>query len=107
MKKLLLLAAIFFAWPAMAFAGSDAWGHMGGWGHMMPFWRRGVFIWVLFLVVVVVVVYFIFQGTRARGHDSLFRETSQETPIDILKRRYARGEISGEEFEQVKKDLKT
>jgi len=66
----------------------------------------GVFMWILFLIIIVVVVYFVLQGTRARGHDSSFGETSKETPIDILKRRYARGEISKEEFEQIKRDLK-
>jgi len=106
MKKLLLLAAMFFVWPAVAFADSDGWGHMEGWGNMMNFGWGGVFMWILFLIIIVVVVYFVLQGTRARGHDSSFGETSKETPIDILKRRYARGEISKEEFEQIKRDLK-
>jgi len=106
MKRLLLLVAgIFFIWPAIAFAnGTDA-GHMVGGGHMMNFWWGGGFMWILFFVVIVVVVYFVLQSTRARSYDSSLRETPRETSIDIVKRRYARGEISKEEFEQMKKDL--
>jgi putative membrane protein len=107
MKKLLLLGGIFFAWPAIAFANSDGWGHMGNWGHMMNFWWGGAFMWIVFLIVIVVVVYFVLQSTRPRSYDSSFRETPRETSIDILKRRYARGEISKEEFEQMKKDLES
>jgi putative membrane protein len=31
--------------------------------------------------------------------------TSKRDPLDVAKERYARGEISREEFEQIKKDL--
>jgi len=64
-------------------------------------------MWILFFVVIVVVVYFILQSAKSTSRDSSFRETPRETSIDILKRRYARGEISKEEFEQMKKDLES
>ena len=32
-------------------------------------------------------------------------ESSRETPLEILKKRYARGEISKEEYENVRRDL--
>lgn len=74
---------------------------------MMTFWWGGALMWILFLVVIVVVVYFVLQSTRSRNYNGSFRETARETSIDILKRRYARGEISKEEFEQMKKDLES
>jgi putative membrane protein len=30
-----------------------------------------------------------------------------ESPLDILKRRYAKGEISKDEYEQIKRDLES
>jgi len=80
---------------------------MRGCGHMMNFWWGGAFMWILFLIVIVLVIYFTLQSTKPRSYDSSFRETPRETSIDILKRRYARGEITKEEFEQMKKDLES
>jgi uncharacterized membrane protein len=44
--------------------------------------------------------YFQFKGDN-RGH---YNKTS-ESPMDILKKRYANGEISKEEFEKMKKEI--
>jgi len=47
---------------------------------------------------------------RPRWHDSDAQSTrpkDSETAIEILKKRYAKGEINREEFEQIKKDLQS
>lgn len=60
-------------------------------------------IWLLFLILLVVGgVWIIQQGIRRR--DSGERESSDRA-VQILRDRYARGEISKEEFEAQKKDL--
>jgi putative membrane protein len=65
----------------------------------MGWWMVLGSVW--FVVFWGVVIYFIVQAaSRASG-----REASPETPLEILKRRYARGEISKEDFDRMRQDL--
>jgi putative membrane protein len=94
------------AWPVCALAQNDRGTHMDdgpidGYGHMMDSWGGGVVMWLLLLIVVGVLVYFLVKASQAGGS----RPTPQETPLDILKKRYARGEITKEQFDEMKKDL--
>jgi len=74
---------------------------MGNWGHMMTYGYGGGFMWLIVLVLVGVVIYFLFQVSKSKGSDG----SIIETPLDILKKRYAKGEIDKEEFDRKKKDL--
>jgi putative membrane protein len=76
-------------------------GHMDGYGHMMDYWGGGVVMWLFLLVIVAVLVYFLVKASAA----SAAGRTPTETPLDILKKRYARGEITKEQFDEIKKDL--
>jgi hypothetical protein len=51
--------------------------------------------------VVGVVIYFVVQASKTRGSAG----SATETPLDILNKRYAKGEIDKEEFNRKKKDL--
>jgi putative membrane protein len=78
---------------------------MMGWGGWMT--PRG---WILIIILVVILVYALpsLGGLRPLEFSKgLCMEEKQdlETPLDILKRRYARGEISREDFERMKNDL--
>jgi putative membrane protein len=66
-------------------------GFGGGW--MMIFW------WMLILAI----GYGLFQFFNARRN---INANDQENALDILKKRYARGEITKSEFEQKKEELK-
>ncbi|PKN50817.1 MAG: hypothetical protein CVU55_15270 [Deltaproteobacteria bacterium HGW-Deltaproteobacteria-13] len=102
----------YFTWSAasifvLLITGCDGYyGPMGGgWNHMMNYGYGygfgGMFMGILFIIIIGVVAYFIIQSARAKTSDG----TLQETPRDILKKRYARGEITKEEYERMKKDI--
>jgi putative membrane protein len=92
---------------------------------MMGFGLFGLLFMLLFLIIIVVAavaaISWLFprplsappQGQTSRGFSASHAEAplthssagQAETPLDILKRRYARGEITREEFEAMKEDL--
>ena len=76
---------------------------MGNWSHMMTYGYGGGFMWLIVLVLAGVVIYFLFQGSKSKGSDG----SIIETPLDILKKLYAKGEIDKEEFDRKKKDLES
>jgi len=81
-------------------------GMMGGYRRnpSMFFPFGGLIMWVLILIIIGVVVYFIVRtqrGVSGRNYIS----SRDETPLEIAKKRYARGEISREEYETIKKNL--
>lgn len=83
------------------------WGYHG-WG-MMPWGMGGMMFMmpVMFILAIAIIFMVIFMVRRigGGGSDFLTPHTTYETPMDILKKRYARGEIDREEFERRKKDL--
>ena len=80
-------------------------GYMQGWDHMMgPGGYGGMFMWLIVIVIIAVALYLIFSSNRnLTGGDS--RGGRSESPLDILKRRYAEGEITKEEFDRMKREI--
>ncbi len=79
------------------------WMHdMMGWGIWMIPWG-----WILLVILVVILIYAVAGrgGVRATGGPYPGERQASETPLEILKKRYVKGEISKEEFEQMKKDI--
>ncbi|MEN8142628.1 MAG: SHOCT domain-containing protein [Thermodesulfobacteriota bacterium] len=61
----------------------------------------GMIFMALFWVVIIVGIIYLIKLLTDKGRSSAQMETAEE----ILKKRYAKGEISREEFEKIKKDL--
>jgi putative membrane protein len=75
-------------WP---YPHADGWGWMiGGWIFMIVFWG---------LVIVGIVVLIRLFSDRCRPGDA----RHAESPSEILRRRYAAGEITKEQFEEMKR----
>ncbi len=63
----------------------------------------GMFMWLIFLIAIGLLIYFFIQAQKTKGQTP----TENESPLDILKKRYAKGEINKEDFERMKGDLET
>ena len=74
------------------------WGAMWGTGMMLFM----IIFWGAVLALVIVGIVYLFRLLQASGGE---RMRGQETPLDILQKRYASGEIDKKEFEEKKKDL--
>jgi len=75
---------------------------MDNWGHMMNYRYGGFFMWLFLVVVVALAIYFIVMHSKKTTPSE---RSSEESALDILKKRYAKGEIMKEEFDRMKKDI--
>ena len=102
---LLILSPLHTAWAQQ--------GNYGGWhmgpGAMMGGWGMGWFgmifmivFWGLIIVALVFLIKWLAGATRGGSQPS---GSGKSNALDILKERYARGEIDKTEFEEKKKDL--
>jgi putative membrane protein len=86
--------------------GIGPWMMGGTWG-----WIGGIFMmffWILVLVAVVLLIRWLVTAGGNRtpvSHGPQTPHSSVESALDILKKRYARGEITKEQFELMRRDL--
>ncbi|MFT7573437.1 MAG: putative membrane protein [Paracoccaceae bacterium] len=96
----LALSAPVFAQQGQGPAyGSHMWG--SGW-HGMFF---GPIMMIVFIAVAVVVVVLLVRWLGGPGHGGALHSLPGKTPLDILRERFARGEIDKEEFEERRRTL--
>ena len=89
-----VVPGLIWGWQGYGMMGS---GMMGGFGTMflMP---------VLWIVVLGLIIWAVVAAVRP-GESSRSDSATSSSALDILKKRYARGEINKEEYEGKKKDL--
>ncbi|MDP2932337.1 MAG: SHOCT domain-containing protein [Chloroflexota bacterium] len=101
---LAILIVVPLVWGGLSGWQGGGWGMMGpgmmggfGWGGFMGLGM--IFFWGLVIWGIVALV----RGTTSPGNTGY--HTGTDSALDVLKKRYAQGEISKEEYEQKKKDL--
>jgi putative membrane protein len=102
---LVFLIMLFSSNSAMAQPGEyGGWhmgpGMMGSWGMG---WFGGIFMIVFWILIIVGLVFLIKWLIQSTGQENIVGSGTRA--LDILKERYARGEINRAEFEQMRKDL--
>jgi len=106
MKKGLATFLMMIIGLFVSCGGDGYYGSQGpwGWGPMMHYgYGGGMFMWILFLIIIGLLIYFIVHATKTKSQ----MPTQSESALDILKKRYAKGEISKEDFDRMKKDLES
>jgi putative membrane protein len=74
---------------------------MMGWGYGMG-WFGMIFMaafWIAVIIAIILLIRWLVSGGGGRGRPH------EDSALEILKKRYARGEIGKEEFEGKKRDL--
>ncbi len=68
------------------------------------FWPLGASFNILFWVLVICFIAYLFKNSSKRSPDE---PKKKDEAMDILRKRYASGQINAEEFAQKKKDLES
>lgn len=86
--------------------GNWGWGNsmMGGWG--IGFGIFNIIVWILIIIGIIYLIRALAGGGHRCGHMGRhITDGDDNSAINILKERYAKGEIDKAEYEQKKKDL--
>lgn len=95
------MAVLSLASPGVALA--QARPYEGPWGMHYMWGTWGIGMALVMLIFWVLLIAALVYGIRWLAAQS--RSDAPERPLDVAKRRYASGEITREQFEQLKRDL--
>lgn len=80
------------------------WGGFGWWGMGIGFVFMILF-WALVILGIVALIRWLTWESQAGREQDRRKQPRDKTPLDIVKERYARGEIDRDEYEQKRRDL--
>ncbi|MDP2730511.1 MAG: SHOCT domain-containing protein [Dehalococcoidales bacterium] len=110
LKTVLIIGGIIVAvFAILSVVPGLLWGgQYGGWGMMGPGMMGGygtMFLMpVLWIVVLGLIIWAVVAAVRP-GESNRSDSAAYSSALDVLKKRYARGEINKEEYEEKKRDL--
>ena len=77
---------------------------MGGFfGGFSFIWMIFIFLFVLAIIAGIIVL--IIWAVRKAGSSQQIQQVSENKALEVLKERYAKGEITKKEYENIKKDI--
>ncbi len=85
------------------FGGFNGYQTLGGYGMMGSFGWFGICVMILIGILVIIGIVFLIRSLV--NHSNRVNFSSSDRSIEILKERLAKGEITKEEYETIKKSL--
>ena len=65
----------------------------------------GIFMWIFWLILLILVLLVIRAAVGSISTSSGTSQSTGDSPLEILKKRYARGEIDEQEFKRRRREL--
>lgn len=89
---------------------STQWGGYGDMGPGMMYWGYGIgWLWtvlnIVFWIALIAGIFFLIRWLAVSAKHGGREAKSEDSAMEILRKRYAQGEINREEFEKKRKDL--
>jgi putative membrane protein len=75
------------------------------WPHMRFVGFGMIFVCLFFIVVIAAIIALIVSAARRSRYGHEYWHKIEDRSLEILKERYAKGEITKEQFENMKKDI--
>ncbi|MEQ9316437.1 MAG: SHOCT domain-containing protein [Henriciella sp.] len=98
------LSLLLYA-PAFAQQGQEPAYRPHMWNGGWQGWFFGPIMMIVFLAVAVIVIVLLVRWLGWPGHGNAPQHSPSRTPLDILKERFAKGEIDKQEFEERRRVL--